>query len=72
MLHLNYDITNLRGAEYNPRFIGDDDLSRLAESVAELGLVKPLIVRGAGGRTPKDKGASPFRDYPRRGVYVAL
>ncbi|EHM5428730.1 ParB N-terminal domain-containing protein, partial [Salmonella enterica] len=46
MLHLNYDITGLRGAEYNPRFIGDDDLSRLAESVAELGLVKPLIVRG--------------------------
>ncbi|EBI7018652.1 nuclease, partial [Salmonella enterica] len=46
MLHLNYDITNLRGAEYNPRFIGDDDLSRLAESVTELGLVKPLIVRG--------------------------
>lgn len=46
MLHLDYDITNLRGAEYNPRFIGDDDLSRLAESVTELGLVKPLIVRG--------------------------
>ena len=46
MLHLNYDITHLRGAEYNPRFIGEDDLARLAESVRELGLVKPLIVRG--------------------------
>ena len=46
MLHLNYDITHLRGAEYDPRFIGEDDLARLAESVRELGLVKPLIVRG--------------------------
>lgn len=46
MLHLNYDITKLRGAEYNPRFIGDSDLARLAESIKELGLVKPLIVRG--------------------------
>lgn len=46
MLHLTHDITKLRGAEYNPRYIGDGDLSRLAESIRELGLVKPLIVRG--------------------------
>lgn len=46
MLHLNYDITHLRGAEYNPRHIDDEDLKRLAESIRTLGLVKPLIVRG--------------------------
>ncbi|MFH8134202.1 ParB N-terminal domain-containing protein [Pantoea osteomyelitidis] len=46
MLKLNYDISALRGAEYNPRFIGEEDLSVLAESIQVLGLVKPLIVRG--------------------------
>jgi len=46
MLHLDYDITGLRGADYNPRVIGDDDISALAESIKTLGLVKPLIVRG--------------------------
>ncbi len=42
----NHDITKLRGAEYNPRYIGEDDLSVLRESIGKLGLVKPLIVRG--------------------------
>lgn len=46
MLHLEYDITKLRGAEYNPRKIGGDDLAALAESIETLGLIKPLIVRG--------------------------
>lgn len=46
MLDFNYDITGLRGADYNPRRIGEDDLERLAKSIETLGLVKPLIVRG--------------------------
>lgn len=45
-LDLNADITGLRGADYNPRKISEEDLSALAESIATLGLVKPLIVRG--------------------------
>lgn len=46
MLDFDYDITGLRGADYNPRKIGEEDLERLAESIEKLGLVKPLIVRG--------------------------
>jgi len=46
MLHLNYDITGLRGADYNPRKIDEADLAKLGESIHTLGLVKPLIVRG--------------------------
>lgn len=46
MLDLNADITPLYGAKYNPRYIDDDDLSTLAESIKTLGLVKPLIARG--------------------------
>ena len=46
MLHLDYDITRLKGADYNPRRIAADDLDRLAQSVRTLGLIKPLIVRG--------------------------
>jgi ParB family transcriptional regulator, chromosome partitioning protein len=46
MLDLNADITGLRGAEYNPRRINEDDLTALAGSITTLGLVKPLIVRG--------------------------
>ncbi|MFC0227420.1 methyltransferase domain-containing protein [Serratia aquatilis] len=46
MLELNYDITNLHGAKYNPRHIDDTDLQLLAESIRTLGLVKPLIARG--------------------------
>ncbi|STL19002.1 Uncharacterised protein [Escherichia coli] len=59
MLHLNYDITHLRGAEYNPRFIGEDDLARLAESVRETGACEAIdsARRFAGGGTSKDEGA---------------
>lgn len=46
MLHLEYDITGLRGADYNPRYIDEADLRKLGESIRTLGLVKPLIVRG--------------------------
>lgn len=46
MLTLDFDITGLRGADYNPRHIDGEDLEKLAESIRELGLVKPLIVRG--------------------------
>jgi len=46
MLKLDYDITDLRGAEYNPRRIDEAAIARLTESIERLGLVKPLIVRG--------------------------
>ncbi|MEF7891535.1 methyltransferase domain-containing protein [Escherichia coli] len=46
MLTLDFDIAGLRGADYNPRHIDGEDLEKLAESIRELGLVKPLIVRG--------------------------
>ena len=46
MLNLEYDITNLRGAVYNPRQTADADLDKLAQSVRELGVVKPIIARG--------------------------
>lgn len=46
MLHLDYDLTRLHGAEYNPRRINERDLKMLAESVRTLGIVKPLIARG--------------------------
>jgi ParB family chromosome partitioning protein len=46
MLDFAHDITDLHGAQYNPRFIDEADLSALADSITTLGLVKPLIVRG--------------------------
>lgn len=46
MLNLNHNITKLRGADYNPRKITEQDLANLAESVKELGVVKPIIARG--------------------------
>lgn len=46
MLELNYDISQLKGAEYNPRFISKHDQNKLAESLKELGIVKPIIARG--------------------------
>lgn len=44
-LELNADITTIKGADYNPRKITDEDLAALRESVARLGVVKPIIVR---------------------------
>lgn len=46
MLHFDYDITNLRGATYNPRKIADEDVEILCESIRKLGLLKPIIARG--------------------------
>lgn len=46
MLDFNYDITNLKGAVYNPRKIADADIEMLCESIRKLGLLKPIIARG--------------------------
>ena len=46
MLRLDHPISNLRGAEYNPRRIAADDLAALADSLRTLGVVKPIIARG--------------------------
>lgn len=45
-LILNYDITKIKGAEYNPRKINDKQLGLLRDSVNTLGIVKPIIVNG--------------------------
>lgn len=45
-LIFDYDITDLVGAEYNPREIDDKDIEKLAQSIKQIGMVKPLIVRG--------------------------
>lgn len=44
-LNLDFDITHLRGATYNPRKIGEADSLALCESITTLGVVKPIIVR---------------------------
>lgn len=46
MLELDADITDIHGAEYNPRKITEEDLAALRESISRLGIVKPIIVRG--------------------------
>lgn len=45
MLNLTYDITQLKGADYNPRHCSEQDLKILAKSIEQLGMVKPLICR---------------------------
>lgn len=47
-LELDADITELRGAEYNPRKIEGEDLDALRESLRELGVVKPIIATRDG------------------------
>jgi ParB family chromosome partitioning protein len=42
---LDFDIRNIRPAEYNPRKISDESLELLKKSVTALGIVKPIIVR---------------------------
>jgi ParB family chromosome partitioning protein len=44
-LHLDYDISKLAGAEYNPRFIDDSAIERLKASLQTIGCVKPIIAR---------------------------
>lgn len=45
MLDQDYDITQLTGADYNPRRITDEQLEKLRESVTRLGVIKPIIAR---------------------------
>ena len=45
-LNLNADITQLKGADYNPRRIDEKAIETLCESIKRLGIVKPLIARG--------------------------
>jgi ParB family transcriptional regulator, chromosome partitioning protein len=45
-LSFNYDLSKLKGAEYNPRKIDDEALARLKESLSVVGCVKPIIARG--------------------------
>lgn len=46
MLDLNHPITDLQGADYNPRKIDPSAIERLCESIREIGVCKPIIVRG--------------------------
>ena len=43
---LEYDITGIKPAAYNPRKISDDSLKTLQDSIKLLGIVKPIIIRG--------------------------
>lgn len=45
-LILDFDITSLKGADYNPRRIDDATFAKLRESVRGIGCVKPIIARG--------------------------
>jgi ParB family chromosome partitioning protein len=46
IFHLNHPLEGLRGADYNPRQIGEAELARLRHSLERLGVCKPIIVRG--------------------------
>jgi ParB family chromosome partitioning protein len=43
---LEYDITRIKPAQYNPRKISDESLKTLQDSVKLLGIVKPIIILG--------------------------
>ena len=38
-------IKDLKGAEYNPRYLSDESFEMLKQSIRELGIIKPVIVR---------------------------
>lgn len=38
-------IADIRGAEYNPRFLSDESFQMLRQSIRELGIIKPILVR---------------------------
>lgn len=38
-------ISDLKGAEYNPRYLSDESFQMLRQSIRELGIIKPVIVR---------------------------
>jgi ParB family chromosome partitioning protein len=46
IFHLNYPLEGLRGADYNPRHIGETELARLRHSLERLSVCKPIIVHG--------------------------
>jgi ParB family chromosome partitioning protein len=46
MLDLNHPLAGLKGADYNPRKIDPSAIERLCESIREIGVCKPIIVRG--------------------------
>jgi hypothetical protein len=45
-LHMSYPLEGLKGADYNPRRIGDDAIERLQRSLRTIGVCKPIIARG--------------------------
>lgn len=45
MFDPEHPIANLKPASYNPRHISDESIAKLQESIRELGVVKPVIVR---------------------------
>ncbi|MDF1565307.1 MAG: methyltransferase domain-containing protein [Deltaproteobacteria bacterium] len=49
MFYPEYPIAEIKGAIYNPRIIGDDDLAALRESLSSLGVLKPILVRKEDG-----------------------
>lgn len=48
MFDPDFPISDLRGADYNPRHITQDDMERLKQSVQTLGIVKPIITTKDG------------------------
>lgn len=45
-LHLEFDLSGLRGADYNPRRIDAESIDRLKTSLRIIGCAKPIIARG--------------------------
>ena len=48
MLKLNYPIEKIKGAEYNPRVISEEQLEKLKSSIKALGVIKPVIINKDG------------------------
>ena len=38
-------LADIKGAEYNPRFLSEEKFQKLRASIRELGIIKPLLVR---------------------------
>lgn len=43
-------VASLRHAEYNPRFISEDDFNQIKTSITKFGFCQPLVVNDAHGR----------------------
>lgn len=39
------ELSKVKGAEYNPRFLSEESFNKLKQSIKELGIIKPIIVR---------------------------